>query len=247
MEFAKRMIRLLEAHLVQRVRTFSVGGQTFQCYRSKWWDDAHADNEFIDDIAPYFEVLPAWKPRGIIDAGAALGLFAIPMLKADPSLRIAAFEPSHRQRIFLRRNLQRNGVADRAQINALALWNKEEILHFRSHGYMGSVRGVGSIPVTYPHQERVQALPLDAWSRQNPDFPIDLIKMDIEGAEIEALEGARAVLAAHKPHCIIQAYHMRDGQRTFERCRAILENAGYVCHEHKPPSGTLVATHPARA
>jgi FkbM family methyltransferase len=246
MEFAKRWIRNLEAHLLRRTRTFTVVGQSFECYRSRWWDDSQSDKDFLDDIAPYFEVLPHRSLRGVVDAGAALGLFAIPMLMANKSLQVAAFEPSKRQRILLKRNLVKNSVADRVQIYGEALWNKPETLRFRSHGYMSGIRGVSGIPDAYPHEERVPASTLDSWAQKNSGFPIDLIKMDIEGAEIEALEGARTVLFSQKPDCIIQAYHIRDGRRTLEPCREILESAGYVCHEHKPPAGTLVGMHPSR-
>jgi hypothetical protein len=65
--------------------------------------------------------------------------------------------------------------------------------------------------------------------------------MDIEGAEVEALEGARSVLTRWRPELLVQAYHERNGSRTYERCAALLADLGYACREATPGSGLLHA------
>ena len=54
-------------------------------------------------------------------------------------------------------------------------------------------------------------------------FVPDFIKMDIEGAEVLALEGARNVLSEHKPHLIIEV-HGKDKE---EGCLEILKEYNY--------------------
>ena len=39
---------------------------------------------------------------------------------------------------------------------------------------------------------------------------VDYIKLDIEGAEREALRGARRTLANHRPRILLESYHRHD-------------------------------------
>ncbi len=55
-------------------------------------------------------------------------------------------------------------------------------------------------------------------------FVPDFIKMDIEGAEVDALTGAEHVLANRKPHLIIETH----GAALEQQCIAILKRHGYA-------------------
>ncbi len=62
---------------------------------------------------------------------------------------------------------------------------------------------------------------IDSASRQL--FPPNFIKIDIEGAEDQALEGATETLAQHRPSLIIEVH----GADKEERCLSILRQFGY--------------------
>ena len=63
-------------------------------------------------------------------------------------------------------------------------------------------------------------------SHINPDR-LDLIKMDIEGAEIEALKGAVSTMSKYSPKFVIASYHIRNNEKTcFEVEKFLMEN-GY--------------------
>jgi FkbM family methyltransferase len=61
----------------------------------------------------------------------------------------------------------------------------------------------------------------------NPDR-LDLIKMDIEGAEIEALKGAVSTMSKYSPKFIIASYHIRNNEKTCFEVEQFLMKNGYV-------------------
>jgi len=58
-------------------------------------------------------------------------------------------------------------------------------------------------------------------AREN--FAVTLVERHAEGAEIEILQGSAAVLERDYPKLLVQAYHLREGKRTPERCSEILQ------------------------
>ena len=216
-------------------------GRSMTLVRSFWWDSARQDH-FDKEIPPYFEAIGALRPQVILDIGAATGSFTVPSCVAFPEARVVAFEPSQRQRILLRRNVGLNGFANRVSIEPFGFWKNEAQLSFRTHGDISSLKAVSALPAELVFGERVRVMTLDAWFRQSGLTHVDLIKMDVEGAEIEILEGAAATLAKTAPMLVIQAYHVRAGKRTFETCKSMLEALGYQCREAGARTGLLVAT-----
>lgn len=73
----------------------------------------------------------------------------------------------------------------------------------------------------------VQADTLDnMWRDLHGGGVVDFLKMDIEGAEYEALAGAQEMLKKTR-YAVIAAYHIRDGCRTAWRVARDLESAGF--------------------
>lgn len=238
-EVFKRAVRIVEAALTPRRSTFTYLGRDFHSVRSIWWHDAHQAS-FDAEIPPYFTSLTGGRQyRGICDAGAAVGLFSIAAAVHFPTAHIYAFEPSRRQRIMLRRNLRLNELVRRVEVVPVGLWRSDGVLDFRTIGAMSALRLATDLPLDF--KEHVPVISLDEWTRRRGVAGIDLIKMDIEGAELEALYGAREVLRRDRPDLLIQAYHLREGTRTFERCAAQLRSLGYEVREDPAGSGLLHA------
>jgi FkbM family methyltransferase len=63
-------------------------------------------------------------------------------------------------------------------------------------------------------------------SHINP-YRIDLIKMDIEGAEIEALKGAVTTMSKYSPKFVIASYHIRNNEKTCFEVEKFLMKNGY--------------------
>jgi hypothetical protein len=71
--------------------------------------------------------------------------------------------------------------------------------------------------------------------------PVDYLKMDIEGAELDALEGGRAMLASCRPVVAVAAYHKPEHVaeiaefllETLSPCRLYAaHDANWVFHIH---------------
>lgn len=56
---------------------------------------------------------------------------------------------------------------------------------------------------------------------------VDFITMDIEGAEIEALEGAKETLRNNDVKLAIASYHKIDGQPTYKTIIPMMEKIGF--------------------
>jgi len=236
----KAVVREWEARLTPLKRIQFIDRTRVQWTRSLWWDETTRDF-FQEEIEPYWRALPKREFGVVWDLGAASGGFTLSACVRMPRVKVVAFEPSKRQRILLCRNVSRNGLAGRVRIEPFAAWNRAEDMVFRTHGAISSLKETGEHLGSLPFEETVSAMPLDEWAQRAGNEPADLIKMDIEGAEIEALEGMRGTLMRFKPVLLVQAYHYRGGVRTYERCDRFLREIGYCCHEVVPGTGFLYA------
>ncbi len=138
------------------------------------------------------------KPNGetIVDLGAYDGDTVKEFALADPAYKkIFAFEPDDKSFKKLLRNTK-----DMRDITALNIgaWNKSEILCFdKKHGRNSSV----SLSGTQTVMDSVDNILKE---------PVSLIKMDIEGSELKAIEGAEKTIKKYRPKLYICAYHRNE-------------------------------------
>ena len=86
-------------------------------------------------------------------------------------------------------------------INA-GLWSKDTYLAFHSAEYGGS----HIVESDEKDGAQVKVVALDSCIRGKVTF----IKMDIEGAELEALKGAKQLIMKYRPKLAICIYHKRE-------------------------------------
>ncbi len=123
----------------------------------------------------------------IIDAGANIGLSVLYFKKFYPTSHIFAFEPDDEIFSILRRNVQKSGYKN-IECVCRALSSKETSLGFMSEGSFA-----GRIARNNDRQDKVvQTLRL----RNYLDRRVDLLKLNIEGAETEVLEDCSDLLGS---------------------------------------------------
>lgn len=110
--------------------------------------------------------------------------------------KIYAFEPDDDNFRALQKNLRETGVTRVELINA-GSWSGKDTLQFVSNGNMASIVPTGGD----------FSVAVDSIDNVMQGAPVTYIKMDIEGAELEALRGAAQTIKAHRPKLAICAYH----------------------------------------
>ena len=162
----------------------------------------------------------------VFDLGAYCGSSAQAFSHAvGSSGRVFAFEPDQENYAALLRNIDDHQMTNVVPIQK-GIWSSETTLEFQSEGNMGS--SVSGLLARSGHTRRVSVTSISAAAMEHKIDRLDLIKMDIEGAEVEALPAAADVLARFSPTLIIES-HRRNGHLTTEAVCRFLSGSGYVC------------------
>lgn len=160
----------------------------------------------------------------IFDAGANCGFFALVRCANNPALRAYCFEPHPRTFSRLQRNIDLNSLRDRMiPIQAaVAASSGTCTLQLSTDSSMGVVTSSGSATSLENQLEvQVNMTSLDDFARQGNVKP-DLLKIDVEGFEVEVLKGAEACLKACR-HVIMECH----SPKLTEECLALLQTAGF--------------------
>ena len=160
-------------------------------------------------------------PR-ILDCGANVGLASLYFKHRYPRARLTAYEADPALAAMADANLHANGAAD-AEVVHSALWTSNGELTFRcdgsDSGMIASLPGAVDGRSTFVRSLRLRDL-LEA-------EPIDLLKLDIEGAEDPVLEDCEPAL--HRVRAMILDLHEFDaGNRRAPCVLERLSRAGFA-------------------
>ena len=161
----------------------------------------------------------------VFDAGAYCGVSAYHFSKmVGDSGHVYAFEPDAKNYESLKHNIERHGLKNVTPV-PLGLAGKNGVAHFHSEGALGSVLAGNANRPSAGTVEQVETITLEAACRRFgvPAFA----KVDIEGAEIEMLEGAREFLTTQPIQFAFDSNHTVDGALTFTSIEQILTQCGY--------------------
>ena len=162
----------------------------------------------------------------VIDAGANCGHLSIFFSKlVGQSGKIFAFEPDKFNTERIQKNMALNpDLTDNIKIEDLLLWDKNEWINFYEAGTVGS--SAVWMPDT-EHCVQKQAVTIDDWVKNNHIQKLNFIKMDIEGAEIEALDGCVETIKTLQPNFAIASYHVVNGAKTYIKVEKFFRQMNY--------------------
>jgi FkbM family methyltransferase len=148
------------------------------------------------------------KGDWVIDVGGHVGVFT------DRALRLGAekvfiVEPDPVNEECIRRNFAREIASGQVVLFAEGAWSSKSAINLNT-GVANSGSGSMMYKETGSRTISVPVRPIDDMVAEQKAPHIDFIKMDIEGAEREALKGATATLRRWKPRMALDSYHLPD-------------------------------------
>lgn len=146
-------------------------------------------------------------PRGarVVDVGANIGYYVL--MEAQVAQEVYAIEPEPRNLELLRKNVELNSCGDRVEVHELAL---------------SDTTGEGLLSIGHtPNQHRLRAASdtqqaryikvstttLDEFLK---DREVDVVRMDLEGAEWLVVKGMMGILRGNKPLILFVEVHSKS-------------------------------------
>lgn len=185
----------------------TVPGNSAQSWRAAF--TGSYDDEHVELLLPLIEP-GSW----VLDIGASLGFYTIPLGLAARAAeaRLVAVEPVRQNCVVIRHNVELNGLQDTVTVisSALGAAASEMTVHIESGGAGNAAIVTDLAPEEVEHHDRAG----NTWDadtvqvRRLDDLQLppevsgrrcSLIKIDVEGFEMDMLEGASDFIATHRP------------------------------------------------
>ncbi|WP_233737972.1 FkbM family methyltransferase [Halocatena pleomorpha] len=197
---------------------------------------------------PVIEALLA-ELRGsetVWDIGACIGTYTCPVASTLTTGSVVGFEPESTNRSRLRRNLERNTLTTDWTVSSIALsdhdgactLSSEFVAAGAGHHYLSSV----------PNGSTVETKRGDSLIKDEGYTPPDVIKIDVQGAELCVLRGLRGVLTEVRSlYLEVHPSKCRRYGTTAEEIEAFLTKAGFSITVLGPPTNRRSGVYFVRA
>lgn len=215
----------LTVHLRHRTRDLAIFKEIFG---ANAWPSVYEPPAAVEAI-----LTTAENPR-VLDVGANIGLFGA-FAVGRWGASVESFEPDPRNVPLLRRTIQANALQSRWKLQEVAVSNRGGELPFVAGLFAESqLSGVGDPAdraegaVSLAEGDTIQVPVIDLFET---DHDVELLKIDIEGAEWEILADPR--LKELKAKAVVLEWHTMGcpGPDPHETAVRLLAAAGYGAHE----------------
>lgn len=169
--------------------------------------DGNVDSEAID-----FAVSLCKQHRVAVDVGAHIGLWSIPLSRYFES--IFAYEPNNEVLKVLEKNIKYHN-RENISVFEYALGNRNGKSGLRKRGNSGMAQVIvgGKIPIT-----KLDSIPLPS---------CDLIKIDVEGMNVDVIKGGEETIRQHRPVVVCEEnIRAKDYGYDVLDARSLLESFG---------------------
>jgi len=197
------------------------------------------EGSYESPLPMVFAATVSRNPGVVLDVGANNGVYSLIASVARPGVQIIAFEPYPPVLSLLRRNIELNNLEDQVHLFEVALSDEECMLPIylpdQSHGMVETSASLqmdfiaNAQPAMMVQTRRLDDISLDG--------PVSVIKVDIEGYELEFLRGALATIQSDRP--FIFAEMLSAVERKFPEITAILVQLDYMMFRLRPEFAIL--------
>lgn len=147
------------------------------------------------------------KPKTyMFDVGCNLGLMSVPVLASVPESHVLAFEPSPNALPWLRRTISDSPFLLRWHLEEKAVSSSEGLAEFSlsapEEGLFDGLRSTGRVAEAGRTKVGVTTIDLE-WKRLGKPI-VSVIKIDVEGGEIEVLRGATECIQMNRPFILLE-------------------------------------------
>lgn len=180
----------------------------------------------------------------VIDVGANIGIYTVMLARSHPKLKVIAIEASPKifDRLRINCNLNNlsnvtllnyaitdkdNSIAELYERDSMSTILKDFLVDF---GISGDKNGKGISRSVIKREIKTRTL--DSIIQSMNLTKVSLLKLDIEGAEMLALEGAAGSLSQKKIKNMLIEYH---SVQNYDRLLDTMEQYGYSYSTHQRP------------
>jgi FkbM family methyltransferase len=148
-----------------------------------------------------------WLPQGgvMVDVGANVGYMTmLGARRVGPAGRVLAIEPNPYMVEAMRRHLDKNGISNVSIVQAGCSRAKGSFPLYLSPDRNP---GMTSLSAKNAHSQRsiqVDVVPLDELVAEFNPPSLDVLKIDVEGAELQVLQGAKETLRRFRPVILME-------------------------------------------
>jgi FkbM family methyltransferase len=206
-------LRLVPRNAVIRIRSGELRGW-------RWIAGSSTHGCWLGTYEQHVQALfrKALQPGSVVmDVGANVGFFTLLASKLVGNTgHVYAFEPFPRNLYFLERHIRMNALSN-VTVQSFAVTSHTGTAHFErgANASQGRLSAGGNVPIRTVSLDDL----LSDTSVRSPTF----IKMDIEGAESDALRGAATLLGSTGLTIVLSTH----GHEQQEQCWAILQDARF--------------------
>jgi FkbM family methyltransferase len=184
-----------------------------------------------------------------LDAGANEGVYALlASARVGDTGRVYAFEPSSREFLRFSQNLALNSISNVTAL-AVALFDKDGVQELNiaeaEHGGQNTL-GAFAYKIASLGRERVTTRKVDSLLREYRVRRLDLMKLDVEGAELWLLRGADRTLRKLRPVLLFEVSEpsLRNMGSSTDELLAFIRSFRYDVYVFDAQTGNPVPARP---